>query len=259
MCRLQFLTLLLSTACLLGQAARAGDTDPAVAILVGQIVQAHGGAVAIERVTALNAEGEIQSPLRNDHGAYKRWLQRPRLLRLDIAYQRGTESRILNGDQVWRSDGAAALKYLTGMSALAVIYQYKQLDLPYGLLKDAYRLSLAGEERVGDLETVVLEVRDAEGPPMRVNVDRTSQRIVRVSGRIESGSAAMELAVVFSDYRLVEGVPMPFRLQHFAGGMAVSDTVIARYSINPVQDEALFTPPIKGHHGKVLSLRDDQP
>lgn len=255
----QFAMVLLAITGLVDQPARADDADPAVVKLVGQIIQAHGGAEAIERVTAVNVEGEIHSPLRNEHGTYKRWTQRPRMLRLDIAYQRGTESRILNGDQAWRSDGAAALKYLTGMSALAVIYQYKQLDLPHGLLKGAYTLSLAGEERVGDQDTIVLAVTDAEGPPMRVNVDRASHRIVRVGGRIESGTAAMELAVEFSDYRLVEGVPMPYRLRHFAGGMAVSDTAIARYRLNPVQDETLYTPPIKGHHGKVLSLRVDRP
>jgi len=248
--------LILAVACLLNLPAVAAEQDKEALALVDRIVQAYGGAGAIERIVAVNAEGHINASMRNDHGTYKRWLQRPRKLRVEIAYQRGTESRILNGDQVWRSDGDGAAKSVSGPGYLAVVYQYKQLDLPCGLLKGSYRLRHAGKESVEGVETEVLEASDMEGPSMRINVDAASHYIVRVGGRIELGGAATELAAVFSDYRPVEGVPMPFRIRNYAGGMAVSETIIQRYSVNPSDDPALFAPPIMEHHGRALSLVD---
>lgn len=234
--------------------AAALEQDPASLAVVEKIVQAYGGAAAIERIVAVNAEGEIKARMRGDQGSYKRWLRRSRLLRVETAYQRGAEVRILNGEQVWRSGGGGALKSISGPGALAVVYQYKQLDLPYGLLKGVYNLRHAGKEAVDGVETEVLEVSDAEGPSMRVNVDSASHYIVRVSGHITFGGAATDLGAVFSDYRLVEGVPMPFRVHNFAGGMAVSETVIHRYTVNPSDDSERFEPSFKGHHGGTLTL-----
>ncbi|NCS65871.1 MAG: hypothetical protein COS39_06195 [Hydrogenophilales bacterium CG03_land_8_20_14_0_80_62_28] len=250
----KLLPILLVSALLSSLPAGATEQDKESLALVEKIVLAYGGAEAIEKVTAVNAEGEIKAPVRGDHGTYKRWFKRPRLLRVETAYQRGAETRILNGDQVWRSGGGSALKSISGPGAMAVIYQYKQLDLPYGLLKGVYNLRYAGKETLDGVATDALEVSDAEGPAMRVNVDVVSHYIVRISGRIEFGGAATELAAMFSDYRPMAGTVMPFRIHNFAGGMAVSETVIQHYSVNPAGDPALFDPPIKDHHGRVLSL-----
>ncbi len=237
--------------------AWAAEQDAASLALVEKIVAAYGGAAAIEKVAAVNAEGTIKAPVRGDQGTYKRWFKRSRLLRVETAYQRsGTEVRILNGEEVWRSGGGSALKAISGPSAQAVIYQYKQLDLPYGLLKGSYNLRHVGKENVAGVATEALEVWDAEGPAMRVNVDAVSHYLVRVSGRIEFGGAATELAAVFSDYRPVAGVPMPYRVHNFAGGMAVSETVIERYDVSPADDPDRFLPMFKGHHGGTLSVLD---
>lgn len=236
----QHLSLIACAAWLHGMPATAADLDMESATLVDRIVLAYGGAAAIERTASVYAEGAIHASMRNDHGPYQRWLLRPRKLRVEIDYQRGAEHRILNGDQVWRSDKGSALKAVSGPGALAVVYQYKQLDLPYGLLKGSYRLRYAGRENLGGMETDVLDAQDAEGPPMRIHVDGVNHLIVQVSGRIEVGGAMTELAAEFSDYRPVEGVPMPFRIRNYAGGMAVSETLMQRYSLHPGDDATRF-------------------
>lgn len=251
------LPLTLCVAWLSSFPAAAAEQDAPSQALVAQIVQAYGGSAAIEKVAAVNAEGTIKAPVRGDHGTYKRWFKRSRLLRVETTYQRsGAEVRILNGEEVWRSGGGSALRAISGPSAQAVIYQYKQLDLPYGLLKGSYNLRYAGKENVGGVATEAMEVWDAEGPAMRVNVDAVSHYLIRVSGRIEFGGAATELAAEFSDYRPVAGVPMPYRVRNFAGGMAVSETVIERYDVSPPDDPDRFLPMFKGHHGGTLSVLD---
>lgn len=236
------LLILISATSLLSTPAPAMEQDKELPALVAQIVQAYGGPEAIERIGAVNAEGEITATMRGDHGTYKRWLQRSRLLRVEIGYQRGTEIRILNGDHVWHGNGGGALQTVSGPGFLAVVYQYKQLDLPYGLLKGSYSLHYVDKENVDGMAIEVFEARDTEGPPMRINVDIASHHIVRVSGSIKLGAATTDLAAEFSDYRSVEGVAMPYRIRNFVGGMVVSDTVIQRYSVPAAEDNSLFSP-----------------
>jgi hypothetical protein len=247
------LRLAISTACLLSLPVAALEQDKESLTLVGNIVRAYGGAEAIERIAAVNAEGEIKTLMRNESGSYKRWFKRSRQLRVETAYSHSAETRLLAVEQVWRSGVGNALKLVSGPSHLAVVYQYKQLDLPYGLLKGGYNLRYAGKESLNGMETEVMEVWDDEGPPMRVNVDAASHYIVGVSGRLSQGGHSMALAVEFSDFKPVEGMPMPFQLRNHAGGQPVSETVIRRYTVNPPDDPSLFEVPVKGHHGKVLS------
>lgn len=210
--------------------------------LVEKLVQAHGGAEAIERAPAVQAEGEIDAYLRGGKGTYRRWLERPRRLRVETVYAQDSETRILDGTQVWRGSGGQPPKAVSGQGHLAVVYQYKQLDLPYGLLKGDYRVRHAGREALEGRDTEVLELTDAEGPPMRVNVDAQTHLIVRVAGTFTHGGMSIALGIDFADYRPVDGVPLPHRMRNYAGGRAVSETVITRYQLNPPADPTRFRP-----------------
>lgn len=222
------------------------EQDAASLDLVAKIVQAYGGAQQIERVVSLNAEGEINAFVRYARGSYKRFFQRPRMLRVDTSYPGISETRVFNGHLAWRINDQHVMRSDTGPSLQAMVYQYKQLDLPYGLLKGSYNLRYAGEEGVGSLMTQVMEVWDDEGPAMRVNVDTTTHVIVKVTGILKAGEKPMTLAAEFSDFRWVEGTPLPFRIHNFAADIAIGETVITRYAVNPPPNSELFVPRIKG-------------
>lgn len=222
--------------------------ETALQTLVDAVIQAHGGAEAIERVAAVRAEGEIHAFLRGGRGSYTRWLERPRRLRVETVYPRESETRILDGRQVWRGSGGQPPRPVAGQGHLAVVYQYKQLDLPFGLLKGAYRLRHFGRETLDGVDTEVLELTDEEGPPLRVNVDAASHLIARVAGTFTHGGMSMSLGIDFADYRPVAGVPLPHRMRNYAGGRAVSETVITRYELNPPTDPARFRPAAEPLH-----------
>lgn len=222
------------------------EQDAASLDLVAKIVQAYGGAQQIERVVSLNAEGEINAFARRTHGTYKRFFQRPRLLRVETSYPGMTETRVLNGQLSWRMNDVDVIKSDTGPSRQAMAYKYKQLDLPYGLLKGNFNLRYAGEETVGSQMTQAMEVWDDEGPTMRVNVDTTTHVIVKVTGMLKAGEKTMSLAAEFSDFQSVDGTPLPFRIQNFAADTLISETVMTRYAVNPPPKSELFVPRIKG-------------
>ncbi len=232
--------------CGLALSALAREQDPASLALVEKVVQAYGGAAAIERVASVHAQGTIIALVRGSHGTYERWLTRSRQLRVQTAYTGSSETRILNGDRTWRSNQGSLMRAVTGPAHLAMVYQYKQLDLPYGLLKGSYNLRHAGTEQVRDKATEAMEVWDDEGPAMRVNVDAVDHYIVKVTGFISVGSASTTLGVEFSDFKPVDGLVLPFRIQNYAADNPLSETVIRQYTVNPVATPMLFEPAVSG-------------
>ena len=227
--------------------AAAAEQDTASLALVTKIVQAYGGAPVIERITSVNAQGDIIALMRGMHGSYQRWFARPRMLRVETTYPNSSETRLLNGDQAWSSNSGKWMRAATDPGYVAMVYQYKQLDLPYGLLKGSYNLRHLGTENVGDKATEVMALWDDEGSKLQVNVDPASYYIVRVTGYIAvPGAGSTTLAVEFSDFRPVEGLPMPFRIHNYAGGAALSETVIRSYTVNPAATPSLFEPSLDG-------------
>ncbi len=238
--------LALATAICLVRPVVAAEQDDASRVLVGKIVQAYGGAAAIERVTSVHAQGTIIALVRGSHGTYERQMARPRQLRVQTAYTGSSETRILNGDRTWRSNQGSLMRAVTGPGHLAMVYQYKQLDLPHGLLKGSYNLRYLGGEQVRDKATEAMEVWDDEGPAMRVNVDAVDHYIVKVTGFISVGSATTTLGVEFSDFKPVEGMVLPFRMHNYAADNPLSETVIRQYTVNPATQPSLFEPPVSG-------------
>ena len=238
---------------LLSLSAAAVEQDTASQTLVTKIVQAYGGAPVIERITNVNAQGDIIALMRGAHGSYQRWFARPRMLRVETEYPNSSEIRILSGEKAWSSSSRNLMRAVSGPGHLAMVYQYKQLDLPYGLLKGSYNLRHLGLENVGDKATEVMDVWDDEGPAIRVNVDTTNYYIVKVTGYISVAGTSTNLAAEFSDFRLVDGLPMPFRIHNYAGGTPLSETVMRQYTVNPQFIPSQFEPLIKGLDSARLS------
>jgi outer membrane lipoprotein-sorting protein len=241
-----WLCFALSWVVLLGLPVAAAEQDAGSVALVGKIVQAYGGAPLIERMSSVNAQGDITALMRGAHGSYQRWFARPRMLRVETKYPTGSDTRIFSGERAWSSSGSV-MRAATGPGYAAMVYQYKQLDLPYGLLKANYNLRHLGTESVGDKATEMMALWDDEGSKLQVNVDATSYHIVKVTGYISvPGGGSTTLAAVFSDFRPVDGMPMPFRIHNYAGATPLSETVIRSYTVNPPAAPSLFEPPLNG-------------
>lgn len=230
----------------LGLPALAAEQDPESQALVERVVQAYGGAQAIDKVLALNAKGHIKSLMRRDVGSYQRWFARPRQLRVETVYAHSSETRILNGQTAWRSGPGGRLGEVSGMARLATIYQFKQLDLLHGLASRSVNLRHLGRETLGERQTEAMQVWDDEGPVMRVDVDTGTHFIVRVSAEFRDEGGSAILAIEFSEFRQVDGLPLPFKLDNFVAGMRISETVITHYAVNPPLAPTLFQPRVEG-------------
>jgi len=117
--------------------------------LVSKVIRAYGGAEVIEKARAIYARGKIKAIVRKDEGTYTRYFMRDRKLRVEINYSRSRETRILNGSRGWRGTDKKPLQEVTGQRLFSMTYQYKQLDIVYGLLKNKYTIQYTGEKTLG--------------------------------------------------------------------------------------------------------------
>ena len=105
------------------------------------------------------------------------------------------------------------------------------------------KIVLAGKEKIGDREAYVLSVTPATGPVARISVDTQTYLPLRLvsTGEIpEFGN--VEQTLTFADFRDVDGIKVPFRLE---GSSSVQTFTIIVSSVehNVKIDPALFVKP----------------
>ncbi|HUI66907.1 MAG TPA: hypothetical protein VL087_01695 [Nitrospirota bacterium] len=206
-----------------------------------KIIEAYGGRERLASIVSVAAEGRITALIRGDEGTYKRALRRDGKLFVDINYTRSTERRILNGSKGYRGVGGQ-LEEVFGPRYLAMVYQYNELDLPYGLVDKSFMISELRRSPLNGSDMYLLSCTDRAGNGMEVIVSAENSRIVKSTGTFAMGTQSTSLSSEFSDFRIVDGALFPFRIVNYAGGIRISEIIITRYLVNPTIDESLFTP-----------------
>jgi hypothetical protein len=221
--------------------AETGKTEK-VKYLVDKIIYAYGGKEAIEHVKSLFIKGKISALMPFGEGTYIVYFKIPRKLRVHIAYRDYTEERILNDHKGYEGTNTHPVPEVTGFRYLAIAYQYKAQDIPYGLLHNAYRLSYEGEGSVNGVTVEVMGLDDEEGPPMKIYIDRENSRIVKISGFFSIEGSKTNLSSEFADFRKVGRMEFPFKLTNYAGGQKVAETLVEEYKIDMNIDNSVFEP-----------------
>jgi len=210
-------------------------------MLVEKVIEAYGGKSRLSAVAAISAEGRITAFVRGDEGTYRRTLRRDGSLFVDIVYRRSSERRILQSNKGYRGTGGK-IEQVSGPRLQAMVYQYNELDLPYGLLDGSCSATeLRGDTVNGDAVRV-LRCTDRAGNRMEVFVNAENYRIVKCEGIFAVGTESTSLSAEFGDFRTVDGVLLAFRIVNYAGDRKISVTTIDQYLINPSVDDALFRP-----------------
>ncbi len=210
--------------------------------LVSRVVEAYGGREKLQNMQSVYGEGEIKAFVSGKRGSSVTYLARDRKLRVETLFKGSSEVEILNGERGWRTAKNGALQRVDGIRYLGMIYQFKHLYLPYGLMKGTYRIKDAGWEMFRGMAVRILDLSDDEGPPMKVFIDTETYRIVKVIGYFTIDDSEATLTIVFGDFKTVDGVPFPFRMTDYGNGFKIKETVMKSYSLNGKMDQALFSP-----------------
>ncbi len=223
-------------------ASEASDASVKKELLVRGIVDAYGGKAVLDKIRALSAKGVIESPLYGGTAEYSFYLRRDRRLRVETRSGASLEVRILNGAQGYYRTAGSPMIEVSGSRFLSMAYQFKELTMPYQLMTSAFTITDGGQSVVNGIPVKILMLKDKEGPPMKLYIDRKSRRIVKDSGVFSMNGAETELSSEFHDFRKVDGRLFPFRVVNYAGGQRVGEVRIREYRVNPELPDSLFMP-----------------
>ena len=204
-------------------ALAASPPDPAVGALVDKVIEAYGGLPALEKFPVMIQEGHVAAHEAKDVGRIVRIQERPRRLRVSIAYPGSApEQRILDGARGWRDGREVSGSPPHG----AMLLQAARMDLPVSLSTGRQRLVDEGTvERDGvKLRAILLPLGD--GLSITAEIDPASGRIVRSVGRMPGPVGSLEFVTAYSEFRKVSGVLVPFREENFVQGRHSGTTEI---------------------------------
>jgi hypothetical protein len=213
-------------------AAKARDIlDQAIAALGGQAYLQLRDADCTARFAGFERSGEV-----GGLGQVRILRQFPDKNRTEYD-KRGDIVTVYAGDTGWTLDRSGVEEMPAG--EIAVYQEQLKNDanfiLRYRLNEPGLTLRYGGTEVVDLKQVDWIEIGDSEGRNVRIAVDRVSRFPVRfVVNTRDNEGARNESTTVYSNYRPVNGVQMPFQVSRFRNGQQVSQVfyTACKYNTN---------------------------
>jgi glyoxylase-like metal-dependent hydrolase (beta-lactamase superfamily II) len=138
--------------------------------------------------------------------------------------------------------------YPLAAAAVASSYRNVQRTFPFLLVQQALNrastLRWLGEEPYEGHTLNVVSFVDSDGNPFTLGFDAQSGLLTKTEGLTDNllkGFASTE--IVYSDYRAVDGVQMPFHVTSKLGGELASDATYQAITVNTHPDTSVFAVP----------------
>jgi hypothetical protein len=221
---------------------------PVCADMAGDIAQVHieaaGGRKALMALRGLRATGVTR--IGGRELPFILYAETPRSLRIETVGEAGTFLRVFDGVHApWRkrellerparlaTDEEGDFVAEAEFDDLLLDHEDRGIEL-----EDAGRAEVAGRPCLRLLVTVRL------ADIYTLYVDEATLMVVRRDQRKRRGGRDVVVETYYSDYRAVNGVMQPFRIQVRSGGRTVTETEITEMVANPEMPADFFAPPV---------------
>src|SRR5713101_5415592 len=208
--------------------------------IVEQYVRAAGGGRALARIQTLTLEGTFTSD-EGKTGTYTLDTKLPNRYYSELLVGEKNLIEAYNGKSAWHQNTAGELGTLVGpegmqLEAAAQYYNSRLLNLK----KSKITLALVGHAQVRGRDAVQLEVTTATGVKRQVFFDSQTHLIVKEAATV----GGVEEEILYDDYRAVDGVKLPHKIELHRGSDKY-DITVTRAVINGTVGERVFDFPIK--------------
>jgi len=210
--------------------------------ILDRVLEAYGGSSARERAATVRQTGVVSATMRNGHGEIVRTFERPGKLRVEIKYEGmpDPEIRVLDGSQGWRSGDPVQGPMLTSM-----ILQAARMGLPWILADHADAIVDRGTVERDGGERRVLELPLDDSTSIIVEIDPETARITRSIGRASAPGfpgGVMEFATDYDDFRMIDGLLVPFHEKNYAMGHSTGETHLTQVKVGVEIPPSTFAP-----------------
>jgi hypothetical protein len=236
--RLAITFIALSALMLTGGAYPAHGQEPGK--IVEQYVKAAGGAKALARIQTVTLEGTFTSD-DGKSGTYTLDTKLPNRYYSELLMGEKNLIEAYNGKSAWHQNAAGQLATLVGpegmqLEAAGQYYNSRLLNLK----KSKITLTLLGPAQVRGKDSLQLEVTTATGVKRQVFFDPETHLIAKEAATV----GGVEEEILYDDYRTVEGLKLPHRIELHRGNEKY-DISVTRAVINGTVGERVFDFPIK--------------
>jgi hypothetical protein len=219
--------------CLMAGAAVASPAQTPQKI-IDEYLQAQGGAKALAHVQAQTIAGNLSEESTGKTGSWSLIAHAPDRLYMEIIAGSDRSVEAYNGMSAWGEDSSAGLHTLTGTAATQTeaTAQYWN-DRLTDVRRSKIGLQLAGIEKVHGGDAYRIQARLGSGVTCDIFFDTKTHLITREilpAGQFD-----------YDDYRLVQGVQTPYRIELHSGGHDYK-IAVTRADFSSV-DDSLFNFP----------------
>jgi len=214
---------------------------PSVDRILNHYVEAVGGRGAWLKLTSRVTMGTIDVAAQNLSGTIELREKAPdRILSVirisGILFRQG-----FDGTVGWTDDPQNGLREQSG-AELSEARRDADFYHPLDMKKVYMRLAVVGPEKVDDQDTYEVEADVPEGAPDEIYFGVASGLPVRVVSHRHGPQGVVDFREDFDDYRQVDGIKRPFRIQETTGEQVVTITV-TEVRHNVLLDDSVFAKP----------------
>ena len=216
--------------------ARAQDAGK----IVEQYMKAAGGTRVLARIQTLTLEGTFTSD-DGKLGTYTLDTKLPNRYYSELMVGEKNLIEAYNGKSAWHQNAAGELGTLVGPEGMqleaAAQYYNSRLVNPK---KSKIALAFVGHAQVRGRDAMQVEITTANGVKRQVYFDPETHLIVKEEATV----GGVEEEILYDDYRAVDGVRLPYKIE-LHRGKDKYDISVTRAAINGTVGERVFDFPIK--------------
>ena len=208
--------------------------------VVAQYVKAAGGSKALSKIQTLKLEGTFTSA-DGKAGTYTLDIKLPNRYYLELLADEKSWIEAYNGKSAWHQTAGGELGTLVGPEGMqleaAAQYYNSHLVNPK---KSKMAVTFVGHAQVRGKDALQLELTAATGIKRQVFFDSETHLIVKEAATV----GGVEEQILYGDYRAVESIKLPYKIEFDRGGDKY-DITVTRAVINGTVGERVFDFPKK--------------
>jgi hypothetical protein len=209
--------------------------------ILNQYVKAEGGSRTLAKVQTIALEGAVEAKNGEKASAYTFDVKLPNRYYSEMVAGDKSWIEAFNGKSAWHQNAGGEIGTLVGPEGLqleaAARYYNSRLLNPK---KSKLQITLVGTAQVRGKDASQLEVTMPTGVKWQVFFDARSHLIVKESANVDG----VKQEILYDDYRAVDGVQLPHKIELHRGGDIYSIDV-TRAAVNETIGERIFDFPRK--------------
>ncbi len=218
--------------------------------LVAKHLEANGGMAALQAIESVHMVGEVYMPAAGMNMPMTITVKRPAMMRVDVKVP-AMNMEVINafdGETAWADNPMQG--GLQKLPADQVVRFREQADID-GILVNheakGYSVEYVGEAEIKGTPTQKLKVLRPDSSEIFVYLD--AETFLQVKTESEAPNpmtgAMAKVETFMSDFRVVNGVPMPHSMEVMMDGQAFQTITFTEITVNGEIDDAIFVYPKK--------------